>query len=82
MKPTYHPPPTTYQLNFHRIRAYLQLMRPANIVTAWADILAGFAASGAVVLLNSEIATQSGTLLYLTCLLLSTTGLYSGGVVF
>ena len=56
-----------------RLWAYLQLMRPANIVTAWADILAGFAASGAVTTsLNID----------LLWLLLATTGLYGGGVVF
>ena len=47
-------------------------MRPANIVTAWADILAGFAASGAVGLLNIQV---------LGWLLLATTGLYGGGIV-
>lgn len=52
--------------------ACLQLMRPANIVTAWADILAGFAVSGAVI-------TDSTSLAWL---LLATTGLYGGGVVF
>ena len=57
-----------------RTLAYLQLMRPANIVTAWADILAGFAASGA-------ISTQPN-LEALAWLLLATTGLYGGGVVF
>ena len=56
-----------------KLWAYLQLMRPANIVTAWADILAGFAASGAVTTsLNID----------LLWLLLATTGLYGGGVVF
>ncbi len=58
-----------YSLNT-RIWAYLQLMRPANIVTAWADILTGFAASGAA--LESPLAW----------LILATTGLYGGGVVF
>jgi len=53
-----------------RVWAYLQLMRPANIVTAWADIITGFAASGA---------TLEFTLAWL---LLATTGLYGGGVVF
>lgn len=53
--------------------AYLQLMRPANIITAWADILAGFAAAGAV-------AADGGQSLIL--LLVATTGLYGGGVVF
>lgn len=59
-------------------------MRPANIITAWADILAGFAASGAVVLPSSGMAEQSvpENLIYLAWLLLATTGLYGGGVVF
>ncbi|MDV2991447.1 MAG: Protoheme IX farnesyltransferase [Chroococcidiopsis sp. SAG 2025] len=63
-------------LNSDRLWAYLQLMRPANIVTAWADILAGFAISGFV-------AIQAGTLELeaLGWLLLATTGLYGGGVV-
>ena len=56
----------------HRLWAYLQLMRPANIITAWADILAGFAVSGAVAIANPDLAW----------LLLATTGLYGGGVVF
>ncbi|MGF1479806.1 MAG: UbiA-like protein EboC [Cyanophyceae cyanobacterium] len=51
--------------------AYLQLMRPANIVTAWADILAGFAAAGIGI-----------DWVPLVWLLLATTGLYGGGVVF
>ena len=64
-------------LNSHRFWAYLQLMRPANIVTSWADILAGFAVSG-------FMAIQAGTLELgsLGWLLLATTGLYGGGVVF
>lgn len=59
-------------LSTNRLWAYLQMMRPANIVTAWADILAGFAASGAVALLNIQV---------LGWLLLATTGLYGGGIV-
>jgi 4-hydroxybenzoate polyprenyltransferase len=51
--------------------AYLQLMRPANILTAWADILAGFAVAGAFNNLDS-----------LAWLLLATTGLYGGGITF
>jgi 4-hydroxybenzoate polyprenyltransferase len=59
-------------------------MRPANIVTAWADILAGFAATDLVFLWLESTGTQfgffeSGKLVWL---LLSTTGLYGGGVVF
>lgn len=61
----------TATLTPHPVWAYLQLMRPANIITAWADILAGFAASG------SQI-----NLVTLAWLLLSTTGLYGGGIVF
>jgi 4-hydroxybenzoate polyprenyltransferase len=48
----------------------LRLARPANIITAHADILAGFAASGAT------------NIPALPLLLLSTTGLYGGGIVF
>lgn len=59
-------------LTFDRGWAYLQLMRPANILTAWADILAGFAVSGALLTTTPALAW----------LLLSTTGLYGGGVVF
>lgn len=58
-------------LNTNRLWAYLQMMRPANIVTAWADILAGFAAAGVIGLTNTQVAW----------LLLSTTGLYGGGIV-
>lgn len=63
-----------------KLRAYLELMRPANIVTAFADILAGFAvAGGAVSLTNgSLVMTPEG----LVWLLISTFGLYGGGVVF
>ncbi|MBE9037273.1 UbiA-like protein EboC [aff. Roholtiella sp. LEGE 12411] len=58
-------------------------MRPANIVTAWADILVGFAASGGIVfdkLINGE--TTLAVLIPLAWLLLATTGLYGGGIVF
>lgn len=63
--------------NSSRFWAYLQLMRPANIVTAWADILVGFAASG-----TGEIFNPSANPISLIWLLLATTGLYGGGVVF
>lgn len=74
----------TATLNSNRLWAYLQLMRPANIVTAWADILAGFAASGCVVFTSEEI-IRGATLdnfISLTWLLLATTGLYGGGIIF
>ncbi|WGV26741.1 UbiA-like protein EboC [Halotia branconii] len=61
---------------FDRWWAYLQLMRPANIITAWADIMAGFAASGYFVF-NHQF-----NLIPLLWLLLATTGLYGGGIVF
>jgi 4-hydroxybenzoate polyprenyltransferase len=57
-----------------RLRAYLQLMRPANVVTAWADILAGAAAAVAA-------AATSPSIPDLLWLLAATTGLYGGGVV-
>ncbi len=56
------------------------MMRPANILTAWADIFLGYAASGAALLVTTPIALES--LVPLGWLLLSTTGLYGGGVVF
>ena len=56
-------------------QAYLQLMRPANITTAWADILLGYAAAGAMTGNNFSLTT-------LSWLILATTGLYGGGVVF
>ncbi|WP_375495806.1 UbiA-like protein EboC [uncultured Nostoc sp.] len=71
-------------LNFQSWRGYLELMRPANIVTAWADILVGFAASGSGVifakLINGE--ASFAVLIPLGWLLLATTGLYGGGIVF
>jgi len=48
----------------------VRLARPANVITAYADILAGYAAA--------PIATPAA----LPFLLLATTGLYGGGVVF
>ncbi|MBE9200925.1 MULTISPECIES: UbiA-like protein EboC [unclassified Nodularia (in: cyanobacteria)] len=65
----------------HRLWAYLQLMRPANIVTAWADILAGFAASQYMIITNQGIGWEIN-LIPLAWLLLATTGLYGGGIVF
>jgi 4-hydroxybenzoate polyprenyltransferase len=56
-------------LNQSRALPYLQLMRPANLVTAAADILAGFAAAGLT------------NLAALPWLLGATLGLYGGGVV-
>ncbi len=63
--------------------AYLQLMRPANIVTAIADILLGFFLAMAVsenALLHNALSEIHWPSLVL--LVLSTIGLYGGGVVF
>ena len=68
---------STTTVKSQSIWAYLQLMRPANIITAWADILLGFAAAGAV---TAEI--NSLDFVTLGWLILATTGLYGGGVVF
>ncbi|MBD2091338.1 UbiA-like protein EboC [Microcoleus sp. FACHB-1515] len=64
--------------------AYLQLTRPANVLTAWADILLGYAAAGETNQIQSVWAGQASllTLAPLGWLLLATTGLYAGGVVF
>ncbi|MCU0567022.1 MAG: UbiA-like protein EboC [Oculatellaceae cyanobacterium Prado106] len=83
----------TANLSGRRWWAYLQLMRPANIVTAWADILVGCAISG---IITTTIPGESLSLSWqvplllpsleslpvnLPYLLLATTGLYGGGVV-
>ena len=53
-------------------------MRPANIVTAMADILLGFAAATASTLVVDKLSDFPATLGWL---ILSTIGLYGGGVV-
>lgn len=66
-----------------KLIAHLRLMRPANIITAIADILAGFAVSGAAYALFSIDFPGSTALLYsLMWLIIATIGLYGGGVVF
>lgn len=66
-----------------KVFAYLQLMRPANIVTAVADIMAGAAASGAVhFLIEPDSGGASVHLADLFFLIGATVGLYGGGVVF
>ena len=64
-----------------RIRAFLQLMRPANIITAIADIGLGVAAAGAV----TKFILEDGSIEIHNWeqglwLVLSTIGLYGGGV--
>jgi 4-hydroxybenzoate polyprenyltransferase len=67
-------------------KPYLQLMRPANIITALADIMAGFAVATTPFFLFLTQADPGASihrlpLPHLLLLLLSTTGLYGGGVV-
>lgn len=57
---------------------YLRLMRPANIVTSVADVIAGIAISG----LFRAQPFQTGYIASILLLCLSTIGLYGGGVVF
>ena len=60
-----------------RLFPFLVLMRPANIVTAISDIVAGVAIAGALSFGFSSI--QISDFVYL---ILSTIGLYGGGIVF
>lgn len=62
------------------VTAYLQLLRPANVVTALADVLAGFAVAGASLTLQGGTAATEWSAL--GWLLAATAGLYGGGVVF
>lgn len=66
------------------IKPYLQLTRPANIVTAIADIWAGFAVAGGalVIFADQTVLIQSPVFQNLLWLTLSTIGLYGGGVAF
>jgi 4-hydroxybenzoate polyprenyltransferase len=60
------------------VKGYLRLMRPANIVTAISDILAGVAIAGYFTKSHWSILQVEQVLL----LVLATIGLYGGGVVF
>ena len=73
------------------IRAYLELARPANVVTAWADVLAGLAVSGLWMNVGADVGPNVGpihesallsALSIAPSLLIATTGLYAGGVIF
>lgn len=67
----------------NKFTAHIRLMRPANIITAIADILAGFAVAGAAInILPLNGINPAGSLLpHLLWLCASTIGLYGGGVV-
>ncbi|MFT4152783.1 UbiA-like protein EboC [Parafilimonas sp.] len=60
-----------------KTKAFLQLMRPANIITAVSDVLAGAAISG--VLFYPSPGTNEWQHIILLCI--STIGLYGGGIV-
>jgi len=64
------------------IIAHLHLMRPANVITAIADILAGFAISGAGLQLFSSPIDEASLFYSLLWLILATVGLYGGGIMF
>jgi 4-hydroxybenzoate polyprenyltransferase len=72
-----NPSPVNYIIS--KLLGYLRLMRPANIMTAVADVLAGVAISG---FLGSEVSSYLDHLLPVICMCLATIGLYGGGVVF
>jgi 4-hydroxybenzoate polyprenyltransferase len=57
-----------------KLIGFLRLMRPANLVTAVSDILAGAAIAG-----YTGVGDQSSSVIWL---IISTLGLYGGGVVF
>lgn len=59
------------------LKDYMRLLRPANIITAVTDVLAGISLSGIFFLNESQLTLDSMALL---CL--STIGLYGGGIVF
>lgn len=63
-----------------RLQAFVELARPANIITAWADILAGVAAAGVAQSLIELVDTAAFE--QFPWLILATTGLYGGGVVY
>lgn len=63
-----------------KVIGLLRLIRPANIVTAIADVLAGVALSG--LLVGISYADFSTTVPQILLLCLSTIGLYGGGIVF
>jgi len=72
----------TFSLRSQPIWAYLQLMRPANILTAWADILVGYAAAECITVNADAGFLTFNSFSSLGWLVLSTSGLYGGGVVF
>lgn len=66
----------------NKLLGYLRLMRPANVVTAVADVLAGIAIAGYFIqLAPGSIGWGNLQTLPIFLLCLSTMGLYSGGII-
>lgn len=75
------------------IRTLLELIRPANVVTAFADVLTGLFIAGAITVAASPF-SGAGLVIWpfepaqgigvdkITALLMATFGLYAGGIVF
>lgn len=61
------------------VRTYLQLLRPANVVTAFTDVLAGASLAGWVLFTGTGAAVSP---IALVALLVATMGLYGGGIVY
>lgn len=62
----------------YKLAGYLRLMRPANILTAITDIMAGIAIAGFL----TRGLTDVQAILQVICLAIAAIGLYGGGVVF
>lgn len=71
-----------------KLIGYLRLMRPANVVTSVADVLAGIAIAGYFLPADSVgglwygVPQSQVNLLAISILCISTMGLYSGGIIF
>jgi 4-hydroxybenzoate polyprenyltransferase len=72
-----------------KLLGYIRLMRPANVVTSVADVLAGIAIAGYFIPAASSGALWPGlapaaqfNVLAILLLCISTIGLYSGGIIF
>lgn len=63
------------------LRAYLELARPANVITAWADVLAGIAGAGVLAMNGHAGGSIDGIMGETPLLIAATSGLYAGGVV-
>lgn len=61
------------------LKTYLQLLRPANVVTAFTDVLAGASLAGWVLFTGTG---ESVSLVSVFALLVATMGLYGGGIVY